>query len=325
MEMKSDRSGEDFERQVIEFEKKLEELKKDPLANEGDTPDEIKLLEKQIYKLKEQVYSNLTAWQRVQLARNSKRPCFSNYLDLIFEDFIEIHGDRSYGDDPAIVGGFAKINNFKIVILGQEKGKNANERWARNFGMLHPEGYRKAMRLFRLAERFGLPLVNFIDASGAYPGVGAEERGQALAIAENLEALSKLRIPTIAINIAEGGSGGALALGLCDRVYMLENAYYSVITPEGCASILWKDANKAPEAAAALKLTAGDLLPLNIIDAIVKEPLGGANRDSEIAAQNIKTQLLTGLKELNRIPIGKLIAERHNRYRQIGQFFEPKQ
>lgn len=303
-------------------------LKADPLANSGDTPEKIKLLEGEISKLKKRVYGNLSAWQRVQLARNSNRPCFSDYLELIFEGFVELHGDRSYNDDPAIVGGFAKLDGRrKVVVIGQEKGKDIKERGARNFGMPHPEGYRKALRLFRLAERFGLPLVTFIDASGAYPGVGAEERGQAIAIAENLEALSQLRTPTFAVNIAEGGSGGALALGLCDRVYMLENAYYSVITPEGCAIILWKDVRKASEAAEALKLTAHDLLlPPRIIDAIVKEPLGGANRSNvAVMAQSVKAQLLTGLCELAAVPVEKLVAQRKDRYRNIGQFFEPNQ
>src|SRR3972149_3262678 len=264
----------EFERPVVELEQTLENLRQHPSADREEIAREIDFLEGQIAKLKERTYRNLTAWQKVQISRHPHRPRLSHYLNSICVDFVELRGDRCFGDDQAVLGGLAKIDEFPVVVCGHEKGGDARERVKRNFGMAHPEGYRKAARLFRLAGKFGLPLVTFIDTPGAYAGVGAEERGQAIAIAECLRTLSALKTPVIAVNIGEGGSGGALALGVADRVFMLENAYYSVITPEGCAAILWQEKEKAPDAAEALGLSADKLLALGIIDGIIKEPLG---------------------------------------------------
>lgn len=310
----------DFERPVVEMEDQLEELKKLPEAHKPDIIKEIKFLEDQITKLKKRVYKNLTAWQQVQMSRHPDRPDFVRYLDLIFDDFIELHGDRTYGDDLAVIGGLAKLGEQNIVVVGQEKGKDTHDRLRRNFGMPHPEGYRKAIRLFKLAGKFNLPLITIIDTPGAFAGVGAEERGQAQVIAKCLSTLSSLPTPTIAVNIGEGGSGGALAFGVCDRVFMLENAYYSVITPEGCAAILWQDKEKAPEAAEALALTAKKLLKMGIVDGVIKEPLGGAHRDPKSTAGKIDEILKKTLGDLLSKPVDELVALRYERVRQFGVF-----
>jgi len=315
----------DFEQPVVELEERLEELKRHPAAHQADIAKEIKFLEGQIDKLKKRVYSNLTAWQKIQISRHPERPPFSAYLDLLFNDFIEFHGDRSFGDDQAIVGGLARLDGQAVMVVGEEKGKGTHGRLKRNFGMAHPEGYRKAARLYKLAGKFGLPLVTFIDTPGAYAGVGAEERGQAGAIAECLRTMSSLPVPIVAVNIGEGGSGGALALGVTDRLFMLENAYYSVITPEGCAAILWKEKEKAPEAAEALNLTADRLIKLGIIDGIIKEPLGGAHRDPEAVAGQVGSAMIKALTELAPVPAEQLKEARYNRFRQIGAFSEGKE
>lgn len=308
----------DFERPIVELEDRLEELKKHPSAHQPQIANEIALFERQIDKLRKRVYKNLTAWQRVQLARHPDRPRFFTYLDLIFHDFIELHGDRCFKDDPAIVGGLGKIGDARVVVVAHEKGVNLKDRVKRNFGSSHPEGYRKALRLYRLAGKFGLPLVTFIDTPGAYAGIGAEERGQAGAIADCLRELSDLPTPVVAVNIGEGGSGGALALGVADRVYMLENSYYSVITPEGCAAILWQEKDKAPEAAEALALTAKDQLDLGTIDEIIPEPLGGAHRDPKAVAVAISEALTKSLDELVSLPPETLIARRYEKFRRLG-------
>jgi acetyl-CoA carboxylase carboxyl transferase subunit alpha len=315
-------SGLDFEKPVIELEKKIEELKK--LSSDGkmDLSGEIKKLEGKPEKLKKDVYENLTPWQRVQIARYPKRPYTLDYINMIMTDFIELHGDRSFSDDKAIVTGFAKINGNKICIIGHQKGKDTRENLERNFGSAHPEGYRKAIRVMKLAEKFELPIICFIDTPGAYPGIGAEERGQAGAIAYNLREMSTLEAPILIIVIGEGGSGGALGIGVGDRICVLENAYYSVISPEGCASILWRDRAKAPEAAEVLKLTANDLYEFGIIDDVIKEPLGGAHRDPQMAADNIKKKVTKYLDELGKLSKKELIEKRYEKFRKIGVFEE---
>ncbi len=315
----------DFERPVVELEDRLAELKKLPEADKPDILQEIKLIEAQVGKLKKRIYQNLTAWQKVQISRHPNRPDFLAYLELIFTDFIELHGDRCFGDDPAVIGGLAKIGKDDVVIIGQEKGKNTHDRLKRNFGMPHPEGYRKITRLYKLAGKFKLPLITFIDTPGAFAGVGAEERGQAQVIAECLRTLSSLPTPTISVNIGEGGSGGALALGVTDKVFMLENAYYSVITPEGCAAILWQDKEKAPEAAEALALTANKLMEMGIVDGKIKEPLGGAHRGPRMVADKIGEILRSTLEELKLKPLEELLNERYKRVRQHGVFSDKRE
>jgi len=310
----------DFEKPVVELEIKLDELKKSLSAAKPEIAEEIRFLEDQINKLRERVYTNLSSWEKLQIARHPNRPRTLDYINLIFSDFIELHGDRLYGDDSALVGGPAFLENERVMILGHQKGKNIKENVARNFGMPHPKGFRKTKRLMNLAEKFHLPLVCFIDTPGAYPGIEAEKHGQAVAIAENLMKMSNLAVPVIVVNIGEGGSGGALALGVGDKVFMLENSYYSVITPEGCASILWHDETKAPEAAEALKITAESLMELNIIDGIIKEPLGGAHRDPEFAARNLKKVLVENLMELKEFPAEKLLSNRYRKFREIGAY-----
>ncbi|MDP2922075.1 MAG: acetyl-CoA carboxylase carboxyltransferase subunit alpha [Candidatus Omnitrophota bacterium] len=308
----------DFERPILELERKINELKS--LASDGsiDLEEEIKTLEVRLEKLKKEVFESLTPWQRVQIARHPKRPYTMDYINMIMMDFVEIHGDRMYSDDKAMVGGFAKIDGEKILALGHLKGRDTKENIMRSFGSAHPEGYRKAMRLMKLANKFDIPIVTFIDTPGAYPGIGAEERGQAKSIAYNLREMMLLGVPIIVIVIGEGGSGGALGIGVGDRVYVMENAYYSVISPEGCAAILWKDRLKAPEAAEVLKLTAKDLLKLELIDEEIPEPLGGAHRDPEKAAQAIKKVIKKALKELKALPKEELLKLRYEKFRKMG-------
>jgi len=308
----------DFERPILELERKINELKS--LASDGsiDLEEEIKTLEARLEKLKKEVFESLTPWQRVQIARHPKRPYTMDYINMTMVDFIEVHGDRMFSDDKAMVGGFAKIDGEKVLVLGHQKGRDTKENIMRSFGSAHPEGYRKAMRLMELADKFDIPIVAFIDTPGAYPGIGAEERGQANSIAYNLREMMLLNVPVIAIVIGEGGSGGALGIGVGDRVYVMENAYYSVISPEGCAAILWKDRLKAPEAAEVLKLTAKDLLGLGLIDEEIPEPLGGAHRDPEKAAQAIKKVIKKALKELKAIPKEELLRLRYEKFRKMG-------
>ncbi|MDI6892058.1 MAG: acetyl-CoA carboxylase carboxyltransferase subunit alpha [Actinomycetota bacterium] len=313
----------DFERPLVKLESRLGELKKLRAAGQPDIAEEIEYLEKQIKKLHQKIYSSLTPWQKVQVARHPDRPRTSDYVGLIFTDFVEFHGDRLFKDDPAILGGPAFLDHRRVMIVGHQKGKDTKENVARNFGMPHPEGYRKALRLMKLADKFDMPIICFIDTPGAYPGIGAEERGQAVAIAGNLLEMGQFSVPIVAVNIGEGGSGGALALGVADRVFMLANAYYSVISPEGCASILWRDDSKASEAAEALCLTADKLLDFEIIDGIIEEPLGGAHHDPDFTSQGIKKVLIDSLGELGAYPSDKLVEERYRRLRKIGCFREP--
>ncbi len=305
----------DFERPIIELETKIAELEKLPGVD-----DEIARLRAQADRLRKKIYSNLTRWQRVQLARHPRRPYATDLMKLVFGDFIELHGDRRFSDDPAIVAGLAKLDAHRLILIAQQKGRDTKEKIRRNFGSPHPEGYRKALRLIRFAGKFNLPVITFVDTPGAYPGKGAEERGQAMAIAENLIEFAAVRVPVIVMVIGEGGSGGALAIALGDRVLMLENAVYSVITPEGCASILWRDSSRNKEAAEVLKMTAQDLKNFNIIDEIVPEPVGGAHFDFEITARNIKKALTRNLEELIKLAPDDLVKQRIDKYRQMGVY-----
>ncbi|MGA8656924.1 MAG: acetyl-CoA carboxylase carboxyltransferase subunit alpha, partial [Chthoniobacterales bacterium] len=296
----------EFEKPIAELEKQLEELKKHSKLQSIDLEREVQAMEQKIEQTRRQVYETLTAWQRVQIARHSARPFALDYLKLAFSDFVELHGDRLFGDDQAMPGGFATIGDHRCVVVAHQKGRDTKENIRRNFGSAHPEGYRKALRLMRLAEKFGRPIVTLIDTPGAYPGVGAEERHISESIAVNLREMITLRCPIVAIVIGEGGSGGALGIGVADRVLMLENAYYSVISPEGCAAILWKHRSHAPEAAEALKLTARDLKELELIDEVIREPLGGAHHNHQVAADSLKRSLLSNLDDLVKKPIEKL-------------------
>ena len=304
-----------FERPIIELEKKIEELKGLKGAEE-----EIKRLRAQVSKLKKRIYSDLSRWQRVQLARHPRRPYPLDILKLITNEFIELHGDRKYGDDLAVVAGITKFDKYSVAIVAQEKGRDTKEKIKRNFGMPHPEGYRKALRIMKMAAKFNMPVISMVDTPGAYPGIGAEERGQAEAIATNLYECATLPVPIVVIILGEGGSGGALAIAVGDRILMLENAIYSVISPEGCASILWRDASKNRDAAEALKLTAQDLLKFNIIDEIISEPVGGAHLDFDLTAKNIKDALLQNLEKLTRIPIDELISLRIQKFQKMGVY-----
>lgn len=305
----------DFERPLIELEKKIEELQ----GLQG-VEDEIERLRSQADKLKKRIYSNLTRWQRVQLARHPRRPYSLDILPLITNDFIELHGDRRFGDDSAIVAGIARFNGHSVAIVAQQKGRDTKEKIKRNFGMPHPEGYRKALRIMKMAAKFNLPMISMVDTPGAYPGVGAEERGQSEAIAVNLFEAATLPIPIIVLILGEGGSGGALAIAVGDRILMCENSIYSVISPEGCASILWRNAAKNKEAAEALKLTAQDLKQFNIIDEIIPEPVGGAHMDYATTAQNITAVIVKHLDTLTSIPVQQLIEERVRKFQNMGVY-----
>jgi acetyl-CoA carboxylase carboxyl transferase subunit alpha len=315
----------EFEKPLIEVEKQIEELRRMAAEREISVEAEIAPLEKKLGDLRQSIYANLTPIQRVQVARSPRRPFTLDYIRLAFTDWIELHGDRAYRDDPAIVGGWARIDGETIMVIGQQRGRDTKENLHRNFGMPHPEGYRKALRLMKLAEKFHVPVITFIDTPGAWAGLGAEERGQSEAIARNLLEMSQLTVPIIATVIGEGGSGGALALGVADRVLMLQNAVYSVITVEGCAAILWKD-GKSPEmrekAASALKITAQDLLELRIIDEIIPEPPGGAHANQEVTAEAVGEALLRNLDELRRLKPDKLVRRRREKYLRMGQFQE---
>jgi acetyl-CoA carboxylase carboxyl transferase subunit alpha len=284
--------------------------------------EQIRILRRERTGLIRTIYSNLTPWETVLVSRCEGRPQTRDYLDLVFDRFVELHGDRAIGDDKAIVTGFARLDELKVMFVGHQKGKNLEDRKACNFGCAHPEGYRKALVKMRMAGKFGLPIVSFIDTPGAYPGIGAEERGQAAIIAENLMAMSQIGTPIVSVVIGEGGSGGALGIGVADRVAMLENAYYSVISPEGCATILWKGSEHAPRAAEALKMTSRDLLRLGVIDEIIAEPLGGAHRDHREAASSLKSYLLRAMRELTDLPRDVLLQRRYEKFRRIGCFVE---
>ena len=308
----------DFEKPIFELQKKLEELKKHPATHS----EEIQQTEKKLADTIRQIFSNLTAWQHVQLARHPRRPFTLDYLQSTFTDFTELHGDRLYAEDRAVVGGFARLDGHKVMVIGTQKGRDTKENILRNFGSAHPEGYRKALRLMRLADKFGLPIITLIDTAGAYPGIGAEERHIAEAIAVNLREMMLLEVPTIAVVIGEGGSGGALGIGVTDRVLILENAYYSVISPEGCAAILWKDRAAAPKAAEALKITARNLLELCIVDEIVPEPLGGAHNDRQAITDTLKKHLLAQLKKLEKLTPAERLKQRYQRFRAHGHFVD---
>lgn len=311
-------NGLDFEKPILELEKKIQELRHFIVEKKIDLSSEVKRLEDKLEHLKKDTYGNLNAWQKVQLARHPKRPYAQDYISLMMTDFVELHGDRGFSDDKAIVSGLAKLDGQKVAVIGHQKGRDTKENLRRNFGCAHPEGYRKALRIMQLAEKFSLPVIIFIDTPGAYPGIGAEERGQAQAIALNLREMVCIGVPIIATVIGEGGSGGALGIGIADRVCVLENAYYSVISPEGCAAILWKSGTRAPDAAEVLKLTAQDLLALKIIDRIIPEPLGGAHRDPEATAMNLKEILLKDLKVLKSLSRESLLEARYNKFRGMG-------
>ncbi len=315
-------AGLNFEKPILELEQRIHELKTFSEEKKIDLSLEIDTLAQKLEKLKKEIYEHLTPWQRVQIARHPRRPYTLDYISLITTDFLEIHGDRCYGDDKALLCGFAQLDSRRIVVIGHQKGRDTKENICRNFGCANPEGYRKAIRVMRLAERFHLPIVIFIDTPGAYPGIGAEERGQALAIAENLRDMVEVRVPIICTVIGEGGSGGALGVGVTDRILILENAYYSVISPEGCAAILWKTATAADKAAESLKLTGFDLQQLGIVDEIVPEPVGGAHRDYRLAADNLKKALQKHLNQLDRVGIEEILEKRYQKFRTIGVFSE---
>jgi len=313
-----------FEKPIVELQRKLDDLRRHPEAHSLriSFEEEIAMIEKKISETRREIFSHLSAWQRVQLARHPKRPYALDYLRLAFSGFTELHGDRRFADDRAVVGGFAQLNGQRVMAIGTQKGRDTKENILRNFGSAHPEGYRKALRLMQLADKFGLPIISLIDTAGAYPGIGAEERHIAEAIAVNLREMMLFEVPIVAVVLGEGGSGGALGIGVADRVLILENAYYSVISPEGCAAILWKDRSASAKAAEALKITAADLLELGLVDEIVPEPLGGAHNDSVLAAGNVKSALLKHLGELVALPPADRLKRRYEKYRAYGHYLE---
>jgi acetyl-CoA carboxylase carboxyl transferase subunit alpha len=310
----------EFERPILELENRIAELRASDDTQAAR--DEIGRLDERLKRLQHKVYGSLTPWQRAQLARHPKRPHTLDLFKLLFEDFVELHGDRVFGDDKAIVGGLARFEGDPVVVIGHQKGRDTRENIARNFGMPHPEGYRKALRLMEMAAKFRKPLITFIDTPGAYPGLGAEERGQAEAVARNLREMAGLGTPIVCVVTGEGGSGGALAIGVANRILMLEHAIYSVISPEGCAAILWGEATKAPEAAELMRITAPDLMKLGVIDGIVPEPVGGAHRDWEETAEKLRGPLRKALWELRGISSEELVALRYEKFRKIGVFEE---
>jgi acetyl-CoA carboxylase carboxyl transferase subunit alpha len=310
----------EFEKPLMELEKKIEELA--VLSESVDLSAEIAKLEKRANKMREDIFKDLTRWQTAQVARHINRPFTMDYLNLIFTEFTELHGDRLFGDDHAIVAGLARLDNEPVMVIGHQKGRDTKEKVFRNFGMPNPEGYRKALRLMQMAEQFGLPIITFVDTPGAFPGIGAEERGQAEAIARNLREMAALTVPIIVVITGEGGSGGALAIAVGDRVLMLEYSVYAVISPEGCAAILWSDGTKGAQAAEALKLTAKDIKELDVIDEIVKEPLGGAHRDHGAMAGTLHEALVRNLKELKNIPADRLVEERYQKFRRMTRCVE---
>ncbi len=310
----------DFEKPVEELERKIDELKSFALSQDPGVKKEIDRLERRLQRIKNDLYNNLSAWQKTLLSRHLQRPYTLDYIALIFTDFTEFHGDRGFREDPAVVGGPARFKGEPVMVIGHQKGRTTQEKLFRNFGMPHPEGYRKALRLMKLAERFSRPVITFIDTPGAYPGVEAEERGQAEAIARNLKEMASLKVPLVSVVIGEGGSGGALALGVADRVLMMEHTIYSVISPEGCAAILWRDAGKSAVAAEALRLTAQDAFGLKMVDAVIKEPLGGAHRDYEAAAANLALSLKESMDAFGQLSTQELLSQRWDKFRHMGVF-----
>lgn len=310
----------EFEKPIADLERQLAELKNNSAGQDIGAETEIEKIEEKIAKMKYEVYQGLTSWQRVQIARHTQRPFTLDYIDHCFDDFMELHGDRHIGDDDAMPAGFARLEGRRCVVIGHQKGRNTKENLLRNFGSAHPEGYRKALRLMRLADKFGKPIVTFIDTPGAYPGIGAEERNIAEAIAFNLREMMRIKVPIVAVVIGEGGSGGALGIGIADRVLMLENSYYSVISPEGCAAILWKDRKYAEDAATAMKLTAGDLKGMGVTDEIIPEPLGGAHHDHIAIGRSVKTTLIKHLTELREMDSDELMQKRYEKFRKFGEF-----
>lgn len=313
-----------FEKPLFELEKQIEELKRFAAEKGLDMSAEVAPLERRAAEMAQEIYGNLDPWQRVQIARHPKRPTFLEYVGHIFSEFTELHGDRSFRDDPAMIGGLAFLDGCPVTVIGEQKGRDTKENIHRNFGLPNPEGYRKALRLMQQAAKFRRPVISFIDVLGAYPGIEAEERGQGEAIARNLREMSMLPTPIIVVITGEGGSGGALATGVGDRVYMLEHAWYSVISPEGCASILWKDSGKAADAARVLRFNAEDMLEFGVIDKIIPEPMGGAHRDPAVTAAGIKEVLVESLAQLRKIPVEELLAERYRRLRGFGVYERAK-
>ncbi len=309
----------DFERPIADLENKLEQLRRVDDGTDKNLQEEAGKLEKKIAKIRKETFSNLTRWQITQLARHPNRPYMLDYVNFCFKNFLEIHGDRAYRDDPSIVAGFAELDSEKVMIIGQQKGRNTNEKIHRNFGMAHPEGYRKALRLMKLAEKYRLPVITFIDTPGAFPGIGAEERGQSEAIARNLLEMAKLGTPLVVAVVGEGGSGGALALGIGDEILMMEYAIYSVISPEGCASILWRDTASAATAAEMMKITAPDLKKFGVVDKILPEPEGGAHRDHKAAADTLQAALIESLASIRSLSVQQLLDRRYAKYRDIGR------
>jgi acetyl-CoA carboxylase carboxyl transferase subunit alpha len=312
----------EFEKPIVELEKRIASVKTSPHEGKVDLSSEVRELEQKCEQLKNEIYGSLNPWQRVQLARHPRRPYTLDYVKLIFSDFLELHGDRGFADDKSMIAGMAMLEQIPVFVIGHQKGRDLHDNLNRNFGMAHPEGYRKALRIMKLAEKFDRPVLTFIDTPGAYPGIGAEERGQAEAIARNLRDMSNLKIPVLSLVIGEGGSGGALGIGVANKVLMLENAYYSVITPEGCAAILFRDAARAPEAAAALKVTAQDLYGIGVVDEIIPEPLGGAHRDLPLMAERIKASLLRNLADMRKLSAADLARNRYLKFRNPGVFID---
>src|SRR3989441_9739031 len=314
----------DFEKPLFELQRRLQEIREHSDEHEVDLDSEVEAMQAKIEATRREIYDNLTAWQRVQIARHVQRPFALDYVERCFGDWVELHGDRHYADDKAMPSGLAMLDSQRCVVITHQKGRNTKENVMRNFGCAHPEGYRKALRLMRLAQKFNMPVISLIDTPGAFPGIGSEERHISEAIAVNLREMMNLRVPVIAAVIGEGGSGGALGIGVADRVLILENAYYSVISPEACSAILWRDRRHAPEAAEALKLTAQDLLKLNVVDEIVDEPEGGAHRDYDSVAENLGSALRRNLQHISKIPIDELLQERYKKFRALGNFAEGK-
>jgi acetyl-CoA carboxylase carboxyl transferase subunit alpha len=308
-----------FEKPIDELEARINDMRRYAAEQGIDLSEEISALEGRLLRLKREIYDNLTRWQRVQVARAPGRPTGLDYIHHMIEDFTELHGDRTLGDDPAVVAGLGRLADWSVVVVAQQKGRDTKENIYRNFGMAHPSGYRKAMRMFALADKFGLPVITLVDTPGAYPGITAEEQGQAWVIAESIQRMARLSVPAVAVIIGEGGSGGALAIAVGNRVLMMENAIYSVISPESCAAILWRDAAEAPRAAEALKLTSRDLLELDVIDEVIEEPPGGAHRDPEQAMARVAERVKATLAELCSLSPDALIAQRHDRFRRLGR------
>jgi acetyl-CoA carboxylase carboxyl transferase subunit alpha len=311
----------DFERPVADLERKIQELMEFS-SDAINIKSEVSKLEKKVQKMREDIFANLSRWQTAQVARHINRPFTMDYLNLMFTDFVELHGDRNFADDKAIITGLARLDGEPVAVIGHQKGRDTKEKVYRNFGMPNPEGYRKALRIMNMAQRFRMPIITFVDTPGAYPGIGAEERGQAEAIAKNLREMSRLTVPIIVVITGEGGSGGALAIAVGDRILMLQYSIYSVISPEGCAAILWSDGTKGEQAAEALKLTAPDIKALDVIDEIVPEPVGGAHRDHETMAKSLKEAIVRNLKELKKLPADKLVEERYQKFRKMSRFIE---